>query len=548
MKSRPLNRARTDLSGPEPLEPRIAPAAVFTYTDVDGDKITVHSNKGNNSDLQNIFQKHAVFQNLGYRVNEVDFTDVPPANFGEFSGANITISVTRGPHGDGHVDLGTITSGTMPLGSFIASKASIQAIDCGDGTHGIGTLVVDSYGTAAPSYFNSGITDALGVINGSVGSIKIAGDIAYGGIQIGKFGVTNTFTARSIHVGGSLNGAVSGATAHAGELIVLASSIGSITVKGSVIGGSIGASVITGDGSGFLFSDTESKSVAVGDIIGGSASSSGSVQAFAGSITVNGSIIGGSNFGAGLLYGGAKVLVVKGSIVGGTSPSGVNLPSGGINLIDPCQVMSISGNVIAGLASSGGQNFNGSIIAGDNTGTIHIGGSIVGNNSNRVLILVAGNPHPNPAQEFNAIGSMTVGGSVEYAVIASGHENTGTTDLGNATFANAGIGSVTIEGDFYHSSILAGTNDNNAIGAGRIVGGVNQDTQSIGTPGNLATLGAVVIKGSLLNDINATGDSGFEAAVIKSITVGGNIVFQHGQGLTYFDPNDFVFADEITPT
>ena len=47
---------------------------------------------------------------------------------------------------------------------------------------------------------------------------------------------------------------------------------------------------------------------------------------------------------------------------------------------------------------------------------------------------------------------------------------------------------------------------------------MSDDTQSVGTAGNLATLGPVVIKGALLDDISAVGDSGFEGAQITSIT------------------------------
>ena len=542
---------RNPVPAPEALEPRIAPAAVFTYLDVDGDKVTVHSNKGNSSDLQNIFQHHAVFQNLGYRINEVDFTFVPAANIGEFSGANITISVARGPHGDGHVDLGTITAGTMPLGSFIAPKASIQAIDCGNGIQGIGKLVIGSYGTAAPAYFNSGIADALGQINGAAGTIHITGDIAYGGLEVGTSGTPVVIpTVTSIYIGGNLNGAVTGATAHAGELIVQESQVLSITIKGSVIGGTISEGSGSVDSGAFLVRDEGRVDSLVigGSIVGGSGVESGRVSFMGGAFSLGGLIIGGSNTGAGILEGSTKTVTVKGDVIGGVTAGVTTEAAGGIDLVN-VQTLLLKGNLIAGKISGGDMNTNGSIVVADSVNSIHIGGSVIGSNADRALILVDGSA-PATVANFNAIASLTIGGSFEYGVIASGHDESDITvsDLGNATVPNAGIGSVTVGGDFYHSSILAGTNDHDSTGAGRIVGGVNEDTQSIGTAGELATLGPVVIKGALLDDLDSTADSGFEAAVIKSITVGGNIVFQHGQGLTYFDPNDFVFADEITPT
>jgi hypothetical protein len=36
----------------EPLELRSAPAAVFTYTDVDGDAVTIKPSKGTNAELE----------------------------------------------------------------------------------------------------------------------------------------------------------------------------------------------------------------------------------------------------------------------------------------------------------------------------------------------------------------------------------------------------------------------------------------------------------------------------------------------------------------
>src|SRR5262249_27596031 len=44
----------------EPLEARIAPAAVFTFTDVDGDLVTVKTSKGTNDQLAALITPHLV--------------------------------------------------------------------------------------------------------------------------------------------------------------------------------------------------------------------------------------------------------------------------------------------------------------------------------------------------------------------------------------------------------------------------------------------------------------------------------------------------------
>jgi len=46
----------------------------------------------------------------------------------------------------------------------------------------------------------------------------------------------------------------------------------------------------------------------------------------------------------------------------------------------------------------------------------------------------------------------------------------------------------------------------------------------------------VVIKGAILDDYSSGGFSGFEAERIAKITAGGAVVFQHGAGITFFDP------------
>ena len=541
------------LTFPELLESRIAPAAVFVYTDVDGDTVTVRSSKGNSTDLTKIMLEHEAAQGSGYRIGSIDLTNVPPANFGEFDNTNLTISVKRGPHGDGHVDFGTISALNMPIGSIIAPKVSIQGLDCGNGTKGIGKLLINSYGTAAPDYFKNGIADNLGIVDGSVGSVHIAGDIAYGGLEIENLALMiPTLTVGSIYVGGNLDGAVTNATMHAGELLVDAAKIGSIHIKGSVIGGSISSNGAD-NGSGVLGLAVEgfSKSVTIGgNIIGGSGTFSGFVSFSAGTFTLGGSVIGGSNDAAGFVLGDADVLNIKGSIIGGVTDGTNSFAAGGLDAGLGAGAINIRGDLIAGKITGGTENLNGSISSSGDVDSIHIGGSVLGDNADRALILVSGFNFPTPGIH-NAIGSLTIGGSIEYGVIAAGNDGTyvTTANLGNATNPNASIGKVTIDGNFYHSTIMAGTNDNDVIGAGRIIaGGPNPDTQSIGMAGSLATLGPVVIKGALLDDYDASGDSGFEAAQITSITAGGVLVFTHGDGLKFFDPNDFVFADEITPT
>jgi hypothetical protein len=48
----------------EPLETRIAPAAIFTFIDVDGDAVTVKTSKGTNADLAAVITTTASFPSI----------------------------------------------------------------------------------------------------------------------------------------------------------------------------------------------------------------------------------------------------------------------------------------------------------------------------------------------------------------------------------------------------------------------------------------------------------------------------------------------------
>ena len=70
----------------EPLESRIAPAATFTYADVDGDFVTIKTTKGNDGELSAILT--LVPEGLGMELREIDFNgwaiveqDMYPAPF-----------------------------------------------------------------------------------------------------------------------------------------------------------------------------------------------------------------------------------------------------------------------------------------------------------------------------------------------------------------------------------------------------------------------------------------------------------------------------------
>src|SRR5687768_11770317 len=93
----------------EVLETRIAPAGVVTFTDTDGDKVTVTISKGD----------------IGIALSFSEAGDVPKQlqviNLEQptFIGANVTVKATQAGNGDGRVNVGQIRlGGGQDYGTF----------------------------------------------------------------------------------------------------------------------------------------------------------------------------------------------------------------------------------------------------------------------------------------------------------------------------------------------------------------------------------------------------------------------------------------------
>ncbi len=130
----------TELSFLETLEDRIAPAAVTTFTDIDGDTVQVSSSKGTKADLDAA---------LHVTMSQLELVDLTAALF---KGANITIKVIeRGSQGDGSVNVGVIDGTGVDLGKVTVGGDLGQMI-AGDSeykTAGLKGLLVNSMGVRA---------------------------------------------------------------------------------------------------------------------------------------------------------------------------------------------------------------------------------------------------------------------------------------------------------------------------------------------------------------------------------------------------------------
>ena len=98
----------------EPLEARIAPAAIFTYIDVDGDLVTIKTSKGTDTQLADIVVPFLSSEGVpnGQELQQIDFS----MNAAVFKGTDLSVTAVRtNGAGDGRVNVGYIdaTSTTM---------------------------------------------------------------------------------------------------------------------------------------------------------------------------------------------------------------------------------------------------------------------------------------------------------------------------------------------------------------------------------------------------------------------------------------------------
>src|SRR5262245_23861221 len=132
-----MNVTRRQRLSVESLEDRLVPASVLTYTDLDGDQVTIRSSVGGLAG-KGTFRADST----GETLVALDLTD--PG----FQGCDITTKVVRAPTGDGLVNIGRINATGRDLG-VITVSGDLAGIDCGDAdpaTSALKSLVVGSMG------------------------------------------------------------------------------------------------------------------------------------------------------------------------------------------------------------------------------------------------------------------------------------------------------------------------------------------------------------------------------------------------------------------
>src|SRR5262245_28186154 len=280
----------------ELLEARITPASMFSYSDGDGDQVTVTSSRG---ELAGKFVLATL--GVGNELAMLDLTD--PI----FQGADITVSVVRAGGGDGLTSVGGIKAAGNDLGEVVI-KGDLGDIDCGDAdttTAAIKLLKVRSMGRFGV-VTQEGLGELTSDINGALGALKVAGDIKDAFIRVnagspadGKIG--------SVSIGGSL---VGGSRTDSGA----------IRSTGDIGAGRIGRDLQGGSGvnSGRILTDGKIASLTIGgSVLGGSQSNSGQVSCSGnlGPVAIGHDLQGGPGGGSGFIGTSGKL---AGLTIGGS--------------------------------------------------------------------------------------------------------------------------------------------------------------------------------------------------------------------------------------
>src|SRR4030095_9728994 len=315
----------------EPLETRIAPASL-TLTDVDGDKVVITVSKGSLELGGNVIVS-------GNQITMIDLSD------SAFANANLKIVATRSDEGgDGFVNIGQINGGSHDLGK-VSVDGDLGRITCGDGlpdSPALKSLTVQSLGRLGIS---TGATDLISTLAGAVPKIVIKGDLV--GAQIVIPGIEDTDSLGSITVRGSIIG---GEQLNSGFVRGNGGTIGTLRVGPRIAGGA-------GENSGNIFAGGSIQHVILGGDLRAQPTESGTNSALIGAeseigtLKIRGNIVGSSASNSGAIIA-SKIgsASIGGGVYGGFGPL-----SGTISASTSIGSIQIHGD-LRGLGAGSGSN------------------------------------------------------------------------------------------------------------------------------------------------------------------------------------------------
>ena len=528
----------------------------FTYTDADGDLVTVKTSAGTLKPTQFGWLPSAD----GTRF---ELTQMKIAGDAAFGAANISVTAKKtATGGDGRADVGHLDATGLNLG-VVKIGGNIERINVG--TNSATTPALKSFSALSMGHVADGVIGSVpaSVIAGKVPLFTVKGDFS----QVRLSGFTaDIFTIGGSVIGGDsfgagrITGTVNKAFAIGGSIFGgMGESTGSISITGNASIAKIGGSIIGGsmESAGGASITTKGSLLIAGSIIGGSAQSAGSL--FAGStlatVKIGGGIVGGdgSNSG-GIIVNAIKSVTISGSIVGGkgtfsgalnktgTAPLtiGGSIIGGGSSgagfvSVGDSSVVTIGGSIIG--SGNGGRfeagniktfALGGSVVSGDtanfSSGTLSfitamsvtIKGGVIGKSDVPVVIAFTGKAAPASVAESIAVGTLTIKGSVANSQILIGGES-----VNNLNNVNAAAGTISIGGDFLASSISAGIETGNDS----LFGTADDEPGAMGSlPDIKAAIGSIIIKGRATGTLTSGDSHAIQAEEIRSVTIAGRKV------------------------
>ncbi|MEQ1859559.1 MAG: VCBS repeat-containing protein [Chthoniobacteraceae bacterium] len=478
-----------------------------TWTDVDGDAVTLKVTKGTlaegNFQLLANSTTDPSARLLSLIVGSVAGT------LSEFDGANVSLTAKRAGGGDGKVNVGFLNASNTDLGAVTISGdlGKIVAGD-GDADPAVKSLTLGSLGVFGGRTQDTG-GNLRSDIFGPAGAVKVAGDVREALLLF--LNSASPGTAASVTVGGSVIG---GKRVFSG-LIAAQDGLGPVKIGGDLVGGA-------GALSGYVEAPAIASLTVGGSMLGGAGTFSGGALggafAFPGSLATSGSLgavtIGGDQRGGDGIFSGAlfagtgigKVAIKRDQIGGAGSASALLFTANpGAN------IASVS---IGGDARGGDAVFSGGILAGGTLGPVSIAGDVIGTAEQAYLIRGAG---PLTGLASLAITSLKVGGDFERALVLAGFAAENVPVNGHAQ-----IGAISVGGDWIASSVTAGLIPRaGALDATGFFG--NGDDKFIaGGPTNvIAIIASITIKGQVRGTLETGDRFGIVAQQINSVTIGG---------------------------
>jgi hypothetical protein len=454
---------------------------------------------------------------------------------------------------------GDIIGGAGIFGGYVQALGAMGPVKITGDVRGDSTVFAQTNAILDfAASFNGGVQSATSMGNVSVGGSVIGGIANYSGvIFVGNEDIADNQAEPGVGLVGD-----PGENDGINVPIATTGNMGSVTIKGSLIGGGLVSTFPNGFGgaaSGWIKADGSMGAVKIGgDVIGSIAQYSGAVQARGdglaanvstiASVTVGGSLRGGQGYDSGSIFAGSPdILQVQAPTATALGPvkitgslfAGFGNISGTIYSDTSVKSVSIGGSIVGDTSGTADavQQGGGAIVSNGDIGTVAIKGGVYGEFGplgGGIYAFGGGIKSVSIGRDFTGatsttgiyaagtIGSVNIGGSLAGAAPGSGVV---------FILSDTAISKLTVKGRVENADILAGSGYYNAI----IGGPGNADAQIGSVSVGLDWIASNLAAGVDSSDANFFGFDGAQsvagnnlnaalASRIASISIKGNVI------------------------